>query len=704
MLRVRLLGFLVVLARARGQSVPVSPCPQVFQYQVESSGTWYGLINVPTPQPSHTVRLSVELAINAVLPTQYIGKLQLVEDKAYVWSRILSGDKRPVQYRLLFPLPWPLPIVRLIASNQNVICSSYNANNAWTIVNLEHILYPILDNTSPQGTNFFNYQLASNNGKNNVQYFEFEPHGSSLHNYGYGDSVSKEPSIAPWSSHSNTQGLIKQPSVSSPPATPCPDVFYYQHDGNGNWFGVISVPNPYPIIAIDLRVDIYVTGRQSLLTKGDIQLANNLQDVWNWMRHGNGFFVLYKLRFPMPSALPTIKSVIVNSEVICRGNKPSISPWQIISYQYSIHSDRCQTASLECPYNIEQRRYPENHHSSTTPPSFPLFQPYSPTTEPVPQTSPPILPKPEPEPKPPITSEPEAQIIPRTEPPTIYETASARKPEKGDGTTIHCGETVTKTRPLISYGQDTVRGEWPWHVALYWHVLYDFKYMCGGSFVGTRTVITAAHCVTKHGKPLNASDIIAYLGRYDLRYQKEEDSQDKNVAHVLVHPTYNYTSLKDDIAMLILSGSVEVTLNVRPVCLWDQEDTDLASIVDKEGLVVGWGLNEKGQFSERLKTVKMPVVNRLTCIMSDPDFFAHFTSNTSYCAGFRNESSPCNGDSGGGMVFPKQQAVGGQIWMLRGVVSTSRPRNDDNTKCDTTNYILFTDVAQYLNWISLLIV
>ncbi|XP_069683973.1 serine protease gd-like isoform X2 [Periplaneta americana] len=619
MLRVRLLGFLVVLARARGQSVPVSPCPQVFQYQVESSGTWYGLINVPTPQPSHTVRLSVELAINAVLPTQYIGKLQLVEDKAYVWSRILSGDKRPVQYRLLFPLPWPLPIVRLIASNQNVICSSYNA-------------------------------------------------------------------------------------MSSPPATPCPDVFYYQHDGNGNWFGVISVPNPYPIIAIDLRVDIYVTGRQSLLTKGDIQLANNLQDVWNWMRHGNGFFVLYKLRFPMPSALPTIKSVIVNSEVICRGNKPSISPWQIISYQYSIHSDRCQTASLECPYNIEQRRYPENHHSSTTPPSFPLFQPYSPTTEPVPQTSPPILPKPEPEPKPPITSEPEAQIIPRTEPPTIYETASARKPEKGDGTTIHCGETVTKTRPLISYGQDTVRGEWPWHVALYWHVLYDFKYMCGGSFVGTRTVITAAHCVTKHGKPLNASDIIAYLGRYDLRYQKEEDSQDKNVAHVLVHPTYNYTSLKDDIAMLILSGSVEVTLNVRPVCLWDQEDTDLASIVDKEGLVVGWGLNEKGQFSERLKTVKMPVVNRLTCIMSDPDFFAHFTSNTSYCAGFRNESSPCNGDSGGGMVFPKQQAVGGQIWMLRGVVSTSRPRNDDNTKCDTTNYILFTDVAQYLNWISLLIV
>jgi hypothetical protein len=51
-----------------GQSVPASPCPDVFQYQVDSSGNWRGLINIPAPQPGYIFRTTVELAINAVLP------------------------------------------------------------------------------------------------------------------------------------------------------------------------------------------------------------------------------------------------------------------------------------------------------------------------------------------------------------------------------------------------------------------------------------------------------------------------------------------------------------------------------------------------------------------------------------------------------------------------------------------------------------
>jgi hypothetical protein len=40
----------------------------------------------------------------------------------------------------------------------------------------------------------------------------------------------------------------------------CPGVFQYQQSSSGEWYGKISIPNPYPILAIEIRVEIYATG------------------------------------------------------------------------------------------------------------------------------------------------------------------------------------------------------------------------------------------------------------------------------------------------------------------------------------------------------------------------------------------------------------------------------------------------------------
>jgi hypothetical protein len=53
------------------------------------------------------------------------------------------------------------------------------------------------------------------------------------------------------------------------------------------------------------------------------------------------------------------------------------------------------------------------------------------------------------------------------------------------------------------------------------------------------------------------------------------------------------------------------------------------------------------------------------------------------------------------MVFPEVQRDGSQIWKLRGIVSTSMPDDNDNTLCYTKSYAVFTDIAQYLEWINL---
>lgn len=57
-------------------------------------------------------------------------------------------------------------------------------------------------------------------------------------------------------------------------------------------------------------------------------------------------------------------------------------------------------------------------------------------------------------------------------------------------------------------------------------------------------------------------------------------------------------------------------------------------------------------------------------------------------------TSPCNGDSGGGLVFKRNK----DTWYLRGIVSLSVAKGGLNF-CDTNYYVIFTDVARYTDFI-----
>jgi hypothetical protein len=52
-----------------GQSVPTSPCPSVFWYEVDASGNCHGRLNIPAPPAGSSLKTVVELDIDAVLDT-----------------------------------------------------------------------------------------------------------------------------------------------------------------------------------------------------------------------------------------------------------------------------------------------------------------------------------------------------------------------------------------------------------------------------------------------------------------------------------------------------------------------------------------------------------------------------------------------------------------------------------------------------------
>ncbi|XP_022832030.1 uncharacterized protein LOC111360359 isoform X1 [Spodoptera litura] len=241
----------------------------------------------------------------------------------------------------------------------------------------------------------------------------------------------------------------------------------------------------------------------------------------------------------------------------------------------------------------------------------------------------------------------------------------------------------------------TLEGQWPWQVALYQQqTSVDFRYICGGTLVSKHHVITAAHCVTKKfsTRVVNQNTLTVYLGKHNLR-NSVEGVQVKFVSRIFVHPEYNSTVFSSDLAILELRDEVTYSERVQPACIWPETEKDLKYVVGERGSVVGWGYESTGKAREELTLLEMPVVDQQTCVNSYEQFFGLFTSDKTYCAGYRDVGSACNGDSGGGMFFEKDGS-----WYLRGVVSLSVAKKGVY-RCDPTHYVIFTDVAKFLPWV-----
>uniref|UniRef100_A0A1B6CTU5 Peptidase S1 domain-containing protein n=1 Tax=Clastoptera arizonana TaxID=38151 RepID=A0A1B6CTU5_9HEMI len=139
--------FLGALLSSRLVVPPLSPCPSVFKYEhLKEEATWIGIISVPPPPPGIPLELNVHLQIPAALPTKYVGLVELAEKQVDVARRIARSDNLPVKYKVRFPLFKPLPIVRRIYVNNQVICSDRKVAESGSIVtdiHLKHSLIPI---------------------------------------------------------------------------------------------------------------------------------------------------------------------------------------------------------------------------------------------------------------------------------------------------------------------------------------------------------------------------------------------------------------------------------------------------------------------------------------------------------------------------------------------------------------------------------
>ncbi|CAG9566564.1 unnamed protein product [Danaus chrysippus] len=129
-------------------------------------------------------------------------------------------------------------------------------------------------------------------------------------------------------------------------------------------------------------------------------------------------------------------------------------------------------------------------------------------------------------------------------------------------------------------------------------------YLCGGSFINNRVVLTAAHCLYPCVDPANDILILNY-GHAAIDKMKH-----LKVRRFLVHYKYSDISLENDIGLIYSNAPVKFGKSVKRVAL--------LSIFPRRathGYVTGWGLvnRDPEELATSMKYVHQDIIRPREC-------------------------------------------------------------------------------------------
>jgi secreted trypsin-like serine protease len=220
-------------------------------------------------------------------------------------------------------------------------------------------------------------------------------------------------------------------------------------------------------------------------------------------------------------------------------------------------------------------------------------------------------------------------------------------------------------QPRIVNGTRAAQGEYPAQGFLLINDDPDPAYdaFCGGTLVGSRQFLTAAHCATNDiGLPLPASSFLIRLGNVD---RSPPSPDEYTVVTNDVNADYNSATFQNDSAMFTLNRPATYT----PMRVVDNDEDSLWA-PGTNARIIGWGtISYGGVDSQYLLKADVPIIPDSRCADAYPNP-GGFDAATMVCAadalGTPRSAShdTCQGDSGGPLLVPD-----GDFFADAGIVS-----------------------------------
>ncbi|XP_075157337.1 gastrulation-defective [Haematobia irritans] len=625
------------------QGIPISPCPKMFQYRFDGS-EWFGILSVRNPDFGQALHLRVVLSMRGKPTTNYLGEIELLTR-----GQFLSDT--PVLYRIKFPKNHYPPKLLQITTNNHVVCLGAADHSIFvTQIQLEHTrkftFVPDEQHSSLPSTASISSSSSSSTSSSQSTATAISMGGV---------SVSSSMSKLPLGASTITTGLKDSSSLGSTNIA----------------FGTKHLP-------------------LSTMDKSPIRAT---MDICGTIDDRIRFQVLHALK--QKSATESVASS--SSSTISSSSSLTSSASSTISTTFQ--SQRPFSNPLDNVGAILSSVLPRKNDEK------PMGGPRTTDNVDANVDSGSDLP-------PLVTSDTDHQLA------FLSDDAAASADDDGSMT--------------INELPSITRGAWPWLAAVYVNNLTSLAYQCGGTLISSRIVVSAAHCFQLFKKRYTANEVLVFLGRHNLKNWNEEGSLAAPVDDIFIHPDYNQhlSSYDADIAVVVLKNEVRFNTFIRPVCMWSGS-TKIEYIEGESGIVVGWGLggfNSTKQLSNTNtvpKIISTPIVSNDACFAANPKYKS-LSSNRTFCAGVMFDQTlatkffeskplvfnkhlhqgPCTGDSGAGLMLLKNNR-----WMLRGTVSGSLPMFGEDTKenaraptstsrsCSTNQYVIYTDVAKFLDWI-----
>lgn len=217
-----------------------------------------------------------------------------------------------------------------------------------------------------------------------------------------------------------------------------------------------------------------------------------------------------------------------------------------------------------------------------------------------------------------------------------------------------CGEVSSDLmQPYILGGSVSHRGQWPWTVAL----MVGNSFLCGGTLVADRWVVTAGHCVESVSKTPYL--IRAQFGTTSLT---QADVTSRRVMEVIRHPDHDFI-YNADIALLHLQHQVRTNDFIRKACIPQQSQLLTSGLIC---YISGWGVTRIEDYyttvlPDMLHHAKIKLWSQSKCKKA----YAAKLKDSMFCAGYDYGGiDSCKGDSGGPLVCRVRNH-----WMLMGVTT-----------------------------------